>query len=69
MRNEVKILIAAMVKVWGENDKSKLAENVAIERAKAFEKEREKFKFDNSNYFGRERKKNFSCWSDNEKKH
>ena len=42
LRNEVKILIAAMVKVRGEKDKSKLAETVAIERTKASEKEREK---------------------------
>ena len=42
LRNEVKILIAAMVKVWGEKDKSKLTKTVVIERAKAFEKEREK---------------------------
>ena len=42
LRNEVKILITAMIKLGGEKDTSKLAETMALERAKAYEKERDK---------------------------
>lgn len=51
LRNEVKVLNTAMVKVRGEKDKSKLAETVALERAKAFEKGNIFFSFNDSTAF------------------